>query len=201
MALETEFEIAFATEPIGDPADARLGQVLALLPDATIASHRDFNIVTTAMHAPDAIEAGIRAAQLIEAAGIRVLRTYQDLVARQDIADRSDMTRQGVGLWVRGERFSETPFPAPVSLVSGGVWLWGDVVEWARTLGLDWAAEEAHFPTLDDHNRLDVMISEGIQQVTVTTHLDIPGVVFSPHGRGTQQIADDYYQRTYALAS
>jgi hypothetical protein len=201
MALETEFEIAFVTEMISDPADARLGHVLTLLPDAIVASHRDFNIITTSVFAADAIEAGVRAARSIAASGIRVQRTYQDLVSRQDIADRSDVTRQGVGLWVRGERFTDTPFPAPISLVSSGIWLWGDVVNWGRSLNLEWASDEPNFPSLDDHNRLDLMISSGIEHVTVTTHLDIAGVVFEQYGRSTEFVDEDYYQMSYALAS
>jgi transcriptional regulator with XRE-family HTH domain len=196
-AREFDYEIAFVTEPLADPADGRLDRVTAMVPNLGVASDGNLTIVTALVRAADAIEAGLRVAKAIETSGISVLRTYQDLVTRQDIADRLGVTRQAVGNWVRGERHDDTPFPSPVSLVAGGVWLWGDVAAWARTRS--YAVDEALFPSLTDHNRLDLLIKNGVQTVTVSTYSASAEIVFGH--RGVHATAGGHYQRSYALAS
>jgi transcriptional regulator with XRE-family HTH domain len=155
-------------------------------------------VVTTLVHAGDAIEAGLRAAKALESSGIRVLRTYQDLVTRQDIASRLGVTRQAVGNWVRGERHDDTPFPSPVSLVAGGVWLWGDVVSWARAS--NHAVDEEHFPSLNDHSRLDVLIASGVGAIGLSTYTGAAAdLAFRP--RGARPPMANTYQHQYSLAA
>ncbi|MGC0364062.1 transcriptional regulator with XRE-family HTH domain [Rhodococcus sp. 27YEA15] len=94
--------------------------------------------------------------------GIVIDRTHPDLVTRQDIADRVGMTRQAVGQWVRGVRQAATPFPAPYNTVSGGIWFWGDVAVWLARHGYRTGTGERsamHFPTLDEHIRIDRYIA------------------------------------------
>lgn len=193
----SNFEIAFVTEHMSGPDDARIDEALESVPNLVVASDGDLTIVTTLVRAADAIEAGLRAAKALEASGIRVSRTYQDLVTRQDIADRLSVTRQAVGNWARGDRHADVPFPTPTSLVAGGIWLWGDVATWARACDFD--IDEALFPSLEDHNRLDLLIAAGVKTVTVTTYFAAADIAF--RHRGEHGNVRGSYQRSYALAS
>jgi hypothetical protein len=197
MTAGNYFEIAFVTETIEDPADDRIDRAVAVIPNLGVSSYGDLTVMTALVRGGSAVEAGIYAAKAIDASGINVLRSYQDLVTRQDIADRLEVTRQAVGTWVRGERHHDTPFPPPSSLVAGGVWLWGDVVAWCRASGRD--VDDANFPSLEDHNRLDLLISAGVKTVTLSTYEAASDIAFRQRGKRTQ--VDAVYQHTYALAS
>jgi hypothetical protein len=197
MGTVSNYEIAFVTEPITDPADERLEHASSLIPILAVAYHGDLTLITTLVNAANAVEAGVAAARAIDASGIRVQRTYQDLVSRQDVADRLNVTRQAVGNWVRGDRHDETPFPAPASLVAGGAWLWGDVAAWARSQGYDLG--DADYPTLKDHARLDLLIANHIQSVTVSTVVESGDIAFRGPSAPARQ--EGMYQTYYALAS
>ncbi|QZH66920.1 helix-turn-helix transcriptional regulator [Mycolicibacterium farcinogenes] len=191
------FEIAFVVEDIDDPADERIDRVAELLPNFVLTSYGDLMVATVLVRAADAVEAGVFAAKAIESSGIRVLRTYQDLVTRQDIAERIGVTRQAVGNWVRGERHEDTPFPSAVSHVAGGIWLWGDVAAWARAH--HYSVDDALFPSLSEHTRLDLLIAAGVRAVTVSTYVAAADITFRQ--RRSLPETGNSYQRSYALAS
>ncbi|GAA5063395.1 XRE family transcriptional regulator [Nocardia callitridis] len=155
-----EFEIAFVIEAV-EADDPRIDQVMETLPGTTISGALGLTVATTLIDAHAAIEAGLHAAKALAAAGLAPVRTYQDLVSRQDIADRLDVSRQAVGNWVRGERQNSWPFPAPITLTSGGAWLWTTVVGWVEATGVA-DLSESKLPTLADHCALDVMIRHGL---------------------------------------
>ncbi|AXQ63904.1 helix-turn-helix DNA-binding protein [Gordonia phage Horus] len=159
-----EFEIIFVTEPIADPCDERIDRAMELVPGSTVTNYGALTLASVFFDAETAVEAGLHAAKALESAGISVVRTYQDLVSRQDIADRAGTTRQAVGHWVRGARLGGD-FPAPTTLVGGGAWLWGDVVAWMRQQGLE--VEPTGYPTLADHLSLDRMIARGVGSLTI----------------------------------
>lgn len=198
-----EFEIAFVIETV-EADDPRIDQAMEALPGATFSGALGMTVATTLVDADTAIEAGLHAAKALAAAGLTPLRTYQDLVSRHDIADRVGVTRQAVGNWVRGERQNSRQFPAPVTLASGGLWLWTSVVRWIEATG---AAElnESELPTLDDHCVLDRLIQQGVSHFNVFT---LP--VREPQYRSPQVAvavtSDDAYVpvgsiRNYALAA
>lgn len=105
--------------------------------DATIGTeHGGQASITVTMPGSTCRETASQAIMQLTARGLDVRRLAEDLVTRADIAERLGVTRQAVGNWVRGDR--QGAFPAPANAVSGGVWLWGDVADWARTnLGFD----------------------------------------------------------------
>jgi hypothetical protein len=61
------------------------------------------------------------------------------------------------------------------------------------------SVDEALFPSLNDHNRLDLLISAGIRAVTVSTYSAVADIAFQH--RGVQATVGGSYQRSYALAS
>lgn len=119
----TDFEIAFLIPELTDAFDPRVTQVEEAM-DIVVSSHSGVSVATVIATGSDAVAAGRAASATLSACGLPPKRTYPDLVSRQDIADRLDVSRQAVGNWVRGERHQEYPFPAPANLVAGGVWLW-----------------------------------------------------------------------------
>ena len=115
----TDFEIAFLIPELTDAFDPRVTQVEEAM-DIVVSSHSGVSVATVIATGSDAVAAGRAASATLSACGLPPKRTYPDLVSRQDIADRLDVSRQAVGNWVRGERHQEYPFPAPANLVAGG---------------------------------------------------------------------------------
>lgn len=149
----TEYELSFVIPSLSGLDDPRLREAEVSL-DAVVGTHSGLTLVTVTAEGNDAVSAGLSAAALLTACGLVPTRTQPDLVSRQDIADRAQVTRQAVGNWARGERHSSDRFPTPVHLVGGGLWLWGDVVAWLRRNNHE--TDEIEFPTLEDHTRLDM---------------------------------------------
>lgn len=158
----TDFEIAFLIPELTDAFDPRVTQVEEAM-DIVVSSHSGVSVATVIATGSDAVAAGRAASATLSACGLPPKRTYPDLVSRQDIADRLDVSRQAVGNWVRGERHQEYPFPAPANLVAGGVWLWGDIAEWLRRTGSD--PDDVGYPTLQDHARLDEFLAAAPEAV------------------------------------
>lgn len=84
---------------------------------------------------------------------MRIQRVYSDLVTRAQIAERAGVTRQAVGLWIRGERHTDPAFPEPHVLGGGGLWLWRDVDQWLAEVGLP--HDEVSYPTHLDIARVE----------------------------------------------
>ncbi|HET7328603.1 MAG TPA: hypothetical protein VFJ14_15100, partial [Nocardioidaceae bacterium] len=97
----------------------------------------------------DAVEAAQFLVGRLESIGVVVERACEDLVTRGSIASRADVTPQAVGLWVRGERYKEDPFPEPYVLLVGGLWLWADVNAWLARHGQKHDSEIEHLGARD----------------------------------------------------
>ncbi|GAA1875426.1 hypothetical protein GCM10009715_22690 [Paeniglutamicibacter psychrophenolicus] len=97
-------------------------------------AHGPTHFLTIWQEAATPLSAAMIAVAHLRKSGIKVQRAVEDLVSRQDIADRLSVSRQAVGNWIRGERRGSEgeEFPSPYNLVGGGVWLWKDVNDWAR---------------------------------------------------------------------
>lgn len=150
-----EFELIFVTPDLSGPGDPRIEQIENHL-DVVVESHSGLTLTTVTVEGADAISAALNAAAVLTGCGLTPTRSYPDLVTRQDIADRAEVSRQAVGNWVRGERQQSDPFPVPANLVGGGVWLWGDVVAWLRNH--DYETDDLAFPTLEEHSRIDALL-------------------------------------------
>lgn len=197
----TEFELIFVIPEITDPGDPRIAQVEDHL-DVVVESHSGLTLATVTAEGPDVVTASVNAVKILSSCGLPPTRSYPDLVTRQDIADRVEVSRQAVGNWVRGERFQSDPFPAPVHLVGGGVWLWGDVVNWLRRN--NYQIDDLPSPSMDEHLRIDAALLDA-RAATVDGHVETTSArmqpVYAPSVvplRGTW--GGGSFQSDYALA-
>ncbi|WP_150237397.1 helix-turn-helix transcriptional regulator [Nocardiopsis quinghaiensis] len=84
---------------------------------------------------------------------MRFVRLHRDLVGVSDIAELTGRTRQNVDQWVRGQRHDGAPFPRPEAVVGRSlVWLWSEVDEWLREIGLD---DGLNWPSRDEMTEID----------------------------------------------
>ena len=153
-----DFEIAFVIPEFTDAFDPRVPGVEEAM-EVVVSKHGGLSIATVIATGGD-VAAGRAASATLSSCGLPPQRTYPDLVSRQDITDRLEVSRQAVGNWVRGERHQSLPFPGPVHRVAGGVWLWGDVADRLRRTGRN-VADDLYFPTLEDHAQLDSLLANG----------------------------------------
>jgi len=80
----------------------------------------------------DAVISAIKAIENTDL-GAKVISVLPDnLVTESEIANKIQVGRQNVSLWVKGERRSKAPFPKPVSRISdkSPMWRWADVAKW-----------------------------------------------------------------------
>lgn len=140
-----QFELTFEVPEMAEEIEDAVAEDL----DAVIAVHSGVTTVTVLFSAADCITAARTAIDALTRLGAAPIRLVDDLVTRGQIAERAGVTRQAVGLWVRGERHSEDAFPAPFVPTGGGLWLWGEVVDAlaARGIVLD---EGVEYPTRRD---------------------------------------------------
>lgn len=93
-------------------------------------------IVSVSREGSSATMAAVEAYKELIGEGIKVIRIDPDYVTRAEIAERFGVSAQAVGLWCRGERNSSKPFPKPSVSSSGAtLWIWSDIVYWARSVG------------------------------------------------------------------
>lgn len=91
--------------------------------------HTGSAFVNGFVEAPTFLDAVESFSRWLEERGCVPQRVDLDLATRGDIARRLGATRQAAANWAAGRRGAG--FPTPFNPVSGGVWLWGDVVAWA----------------------------------------------------------------------
>lgn len=153
-----EFELIFVIPEIDGPGDPRITQAARHL-DIVVETHSGLTLATITAEGANATDAGLAAAATLTQCDLAVQRSHPDFVTRQDIAARAEVTRQAVGNWVRGDRMSGDSFPTPVNLVSGGIWLWGDVIAWLRRNGHQ-VDDDMQYPSIEDHARIDIGIAD-----------------------------------------
>jgi len=126
--------------------------------DALIAGHTGSTRLTATAHGADVIDAAKRLLALLASLGVTVRRFCEDFVTRGDIAQRADVSRQAVGLWVRGERLQDHPFPEVYSTAGGGIWIWGEVDRWLRDNVKGYTGDDIELPTRGDYLALNQML-------------------------------------------
>lgn len=147
-----EYEFMFVINAVDDDTEKLLVEDL----HGFIGGHGGTTLLTIAGTGQDAVEAGHLLLQTLRANDVHVQRVYEDIVSRSQIADRLGITRQAVGLWIRGQRQAARLFPEPHVLGGGGLWLWADVHEWLRVGGLD--HDEVSYPSAMDIACLNTLL-------------------------------------------
>lgn len=147
--FELQFQIQEVSEDILDEVTAAI--------DSGYASHGNVHLLTVWVEAESAVAAAVQSVDKLADLDVEVIRLYEDLVTRQDIADRTSTTRQAVGNWVRQERRVDesASFPNPYNVVGGGVWLWSDVNDWLAQLGKD---DGLAHPTAREYDIVNAML-------------------------------------------
>ena len=120
--------------------------------------HGGQQYITITADGDDCFSAAKAMTTRLQALGMIVQRLQEDLVSRNEIADRVGVTRQAVSNWVRGQRGKG--FPAPSNDVAGGVWLWGDIARWAEAHG-SYDANGMNYPWRADYDRVNGWLVDG----------------------------------------
>ncbi|WP_458315825.1 helix-turn-helix transcriptional regulator [Mycolicibacterium brisbanense] len=153
MYGEQQYEWMFVVPEISGPDDARI-DALSDRVDSVVESHSGLNLVTLLAPGDTALAAARSALRTLDQCGLRPARSYPDLVARGDIAERVGVERQAVDHWIRGQR--RKGFPGPVHLAARGLWLWHDVAEWLEREHIDRDTDHGiAYPSLSDHALID----------------------------------------------
>jgi hypothetical protein len=126
-----EYELILEVDELTEAHEDLLSDELGVV----VSMHGGTTLVSSSFSARSALDAARRATTELASRGITVRRLYEDLVTRGDIAARAGVTKQAVGLWIRGDRQTERPFPVPYNLAAGGVWLWSEVNSWLHGIG------------------------------------------------------------------
>ena len=118
---------------IQKPTEEQLERVEEVA-DLLYAAHGGFYSLTLWQAGSSALDAGKKAIALLDQEDITVLHLVDDLVTRQDIAERLNVTRQAVSNWIRGSRRGPgiSLFPPPANPAGGGLWIWQDINLWAQ---------------------------------------------------------------------
>lgn len=145
--MTRQFELILLVEEISPEQEDRIYDEY----DALVASHTGSARLTVTVDGESALDGAHRLLGFLRGIGVQVLQFCEDFVTRGDIAERARVSRQAVGLWVRGERQAQTPFPLMYSDVAGGIWLFGEVDGWLRKNLSSYDGPDVCFPTRAEH--------------------------------------------------
>lgn len=149
-----DFELIFVTREVSDDkADELMSEV-----DAFVGGHGDLTLVTITSPGESALKAAHGALLRLRRFGIQALRLYDDLVTRNQIANRIGKTAQAVGYWTRGER--KSGFPQPYVLAAGGLWRWQEVDAWLAEEDHEYAKSRPplSYPTAAEVDEINVWL-------------------------------------------
>jgi len=173
-SVMAEYELMFEVDDLDD----EVTEAIYEHHDALVSSHADGTTLTITAEGPTAVVAAKRIVEELESEmSTMVHRLIEDLVSRADIASRSNATPQAVGLWIRGDRRRDEPFPRRFNRVGGGVWLWGEVNEWLRRVGRS-HDEHLRFPCRQDYDEVNAWILDRHSRrriSTVRARVSFPG--------------------------
>lgn len=120
--------IASGFDPDGNYEDALFE---AGCDDATLSLQKGVLIAEFDREAVSFSRAVVTACQNVASAGLTVERVEPDhLVSLSEIAERSNLSRQAISLYVKGERASGFPHPAVKVTSKHPLWDWGEVADW-----------------------------------------------------------------------
>lgn len=191
----SEYEFTFVLDGMG-PDDHDAVQSLTEELDALVSGSYGVHRLTVAAEGANAVTAAetvvAKVAEIVPE--MRLLRLDRDLVGVSDIAERTDRTRQNVTQWIRGQRREGVPFPVPEAVVGRSqVWLWSEVNEWLRGIGLDDGEQR---PTRTEMTEIDWLLqkhmSVELELVTASDRDDVAQTAgkLSEHARSSPRFID-----------
>jgi hypothetical protein len=105
--------------------------------DATLGFQRGLIIADFAREAPTLSRAILTAMEDVRAAGASIERIEPDyLVSLSEIAERSQLSRQAISLYAKGERGSGFPPPSAKVMSGHPLWDWCAVASWLHDKAL-----------------------------------------------------------------
>ena len=130
--MKNIFELHLRISP---PDESQL-ETLEQKIDFLYSAHGTFHALTCWSSGDDALSAAQRTYELLSSHGLVTLYAFEDLVTRQEIAERLSVSRQAVSNWIRKVRRgpNNLPFPTPSNPAGGGLWSWKDINEWASSM-------------------------------------------------------------------
>lgn len=155
-----EYEITFIIGPVSEQAADKLLDDFDCIVGTT---HFGEDFITMTSTGSDGLNAARGACEALSANGVHVRRAQPDLLTRSEVADRLDLTPQAVGNYVRGERLVGT-WPTPYHEVAGGVWLWGDLVAWSRSVRKEDPAHGLEFLSRADYDEFNAHLERSYKQ-------------------------------------
>ncbi|MEU0952504.1 hypothetical protein ABZ353_09105 [Streptomyces niveus] len=157
-----EYEFTFVVDGAtvdDDSAASRLESEL----DAMLARAGGQNLLSVSYGGDNAVEAAMTVAHAVRDAvpGLRLLRLDRDLVGVQEIAERTERSRQNVHQWTLGARLADKgPFPQPEGTVGRGkAWLWTEVNAWLVQHSLD---DGINYPTRREMTDIDFFLANSL---------------------------------------
>ncbi|GAB4083310.1 XRE family transcriptional regulator [Modestobacter muralis] len=189
----TTYEFTFETDLIEEHLQDKIDDQF----DALVSSQGQTFFVTLEADGPNAVTAASASATALEALGIHVRRVTEDLVSRNDIAERAGKTPQAVGAWVRGDRQRQAAvaFPAPYNYVAGGVWLWSEVNEWLAQVHPE-AADDVSYLAREDYAAINYMLNT---RRTITTRA-VADVAWTGQGYWNDAIATKHVVMAHRMS-
>jgi hypothetical protein len=198
------FELLFEIHPVTDETLDRVVEEI----EAGHSTHGNTHLLTVWIDGHSALAAAREAVATLSKLGVVVVRLYEDLVTRQDIADRAKTTRQAVGQWIRGERrgSADRTFPDPYHVVGGGVWLWAEVDSWLAQFG---DSDGVSYPSRCDFPLINAsiletnMFEERNAYRSAIVSFPRPATKFRASEPPTQRTGESTWQKreTFVLAS
>ncbi|MFF7457369.1 helix-turn-helix transcriptional regulator [Kitasatospora sp. NPDC008115] len=159
--------------------------------DAMLFLGAGVNLLTVAADGAGAVDAAMRIANEIAQAvpGLRLERLDRGLVGVPEIAERSGRSRQNVTQWANGERQATAEsFPLPEGTAGRSrAWLWSEVNEWLRHLGLD---DGFTYPTRAEMNVIDHLLASPMVKLISD---DLPDDEFTEHRTAIRERGDEAF--------
>lgn len=91
--------------------------------------------------------------------GLRVVDVDRDLVDVAEIARRTNTSRQTVHNWINGAR--REGFPPVFTDAGKGLWLWGEVQQWAIDQAVHIEDPDMRYPSRSDHDQASFHVRHG----------------------------------------
>ncbi|MFD7984870.1 helix-turn-helix transcriptional regulator [Kitasatospora indigofera] len=159
--------------------------------DAMLFLGAGVNLLTVAAQGTDAVDAAMRVAGEIARSvpGLLLERMDRGLVGVPEIAERAGRSRQNVTQWANGERQAvEGAFPLPEGTAGRSrVWLWSEVNEWLRPLGLD---DGFTYPSRAEMNVIDHLLVAPIINLISD---DLPDDEFTEHRKAIRERGNEAF--------